>query len=110
AEASGQDPGKTTLLHARTPADELAKTAQVSDEEVAKWVADHPDRYRTPPRVRVRYVVYSPKDFATLATPSEDAVRAYYDAHRDDRFTAPEQVHARHILIKLAPDAHEQAR
>ena len=110
AERFGQDREQIDLLYVRIPADELAKTAKVSDEEVAKWVADHPDRYRTPPRVRVRYVAYSPKDFVTLATPSEDAVHAYYDSHRDDRFTVPEQIHARHILIKLAPDANEQAR
>ena len=51
----------------------LAKTVTVSDEELAKWVADHPDRYRTPPRVRARYAAYQPKDFAALAAPSEDA-------------------------------------
>ena len=82
----------------------------MSDADVEKWVADHPDRYRTPPRVRVRYVAYRPKDFAALAAPSDADVKAYYDEHRDDRFTAPEEVRARHILIKVPPAADEKAR
>src|SRR4030095_9855103 len=71
---------------------------------------DNPDRYRTAPRVRVRYAAYQPKDFAALAAPSEDTVKAYYEAHREDRFTAPEEIRARHILIKLPPDDDEKAR
>ncbi len=105
-----QDREQVNLLFVRVPAAELAKTATLSDEEVAKWVADNPDRYRTPPRVRVRYAAYLPKEFAALAKPSEDAVKAYYDAHRDDRFTAPEEIRARHILIQLDPDADEKTR
>jgi len=105
-----QDREQVNVAFVRTSASDLAKTATVSDEEVAKWVADHPDRYRTPERVRVHYAAYLPKDFASLAAPSDDEVKAYYDEHRDDRFTAPEEIRARHILIKLPPGADEKAR
>jgi peptidyl-prolyl cis-trans isomerase D len=105
-----QDREQVNLSFVRIPAADLAKTVSVSDDEVAKWVADNPDRYRTAPRVRVRYAAYLPKDFAALARPSEDAIKAYYDAHRDDRFTAPEEIRARHILIKLDPNADEKTR
>jgi peptidyl-prolyl cis-trans isomerase D len=105
-----QDREQVNVEFVRLSSADLAKTATVSDEEVEKWVADHPDRYRTPPRVRVRYAAYLPKDFAALAAPSDDEVKAYYDEHRDDRFTAPEEVRARHILIKLPPAADEKAR
>ena len=33
-------------------------------------------------------------------------MKQYYDAHLDD-YTKPEQVHARHILLKLDPDADD---
>jgi peptidyl-prolyl cis-trans isomerase D len=105
-----QDREQVNVEFVRLSSADLAKTATVSDEDVKKWVADHPDRYRTPPRVRVRYAAYLPKDFAALAAPSDDAVKAYYDEHRDDRFTAPEEVRARHILIKLPPAADDKAR
>lgn len=105
-----QEREQVNLAFVRTPVAEVAKTVTLSDEELAKWVAENPDRYRTPPRVRVRYAAYLPKDFAALAAPSDAAVQAYYDEHRDDRFTAPEEVRARHILIKLDPAADEKAR
>ena len=105
-----QDREQVNVEFVRLSSADVAKTATVSDADVEKWVADHPDRYRTPPRVRVRYAAYLPKDFAALAAPSENEVKAYYDEHRDDRFTAPEEVRARHILIKLPPAADEKAR
>src|SRR5262245_3462194 len=105
-----QEREQLNLEFVKVPSASLEKSVTLSDEELAKWVADHPDRYRLPPRVRVRYVAYQPKDFAALAAPSDAAVQAYYDAHRADRFTAPEEIRARHILIKLAPDADEKQR
>jgi peptidyl-prolyl cis-trans isomerase D len=105
-----QDREQIDLVFARVPAAELGKTVTLSDEELAKWVADHPDRYRLPPRVRVRYAAYQPGDFAELAAPSEEAIKAYYDAHRDDRFTAEEEIRARHILIKVPPGADDKER
>jgi peptidyl-prolyl cis-trans isomerase D len=105
-----QDREQVNVEFVRVSSADAGKTATVSDADVEKWVADHPDRYRTPPRVRVRYAAYLPKDFAALAAPSDDAVKAYYDEHSDDRFTAPEEVRARHILIKLPPAADEKAR
>ena len=44
----GDEREQVDLAFVRVPAADLAKTAAVSDEEVAKWVADHPERYRTP--------------------------------------------------------------
>jgi peptidyl-prolyl cis-trans isomerase D len=105
-----QDREQVNVEFVRVSSADVGKTATVSDADVEKWVADHPDRYRTPPRVRVRYAAYLPKDFAALAAPSDDEIKAYYDEHRDDRFTAPEEVRARHILIKLPPAADEKAR
>jgi len=105
-----QDREQVNVEFVRVSSADVGKTATVSDADVEKWVADHPDRYRTPPRVRVRYAAYLPKDFAALAAPSDDEIKAYYDEHRDDRFTAPEEVRARHIMIKLPPAADEKAR
>ncbi len=45
---------------------------------------------------------------ARVAVPDAEA-RAYYDAN-PERFTRPEQVHARHLLVKVAPTAPEEER
>lgn len=110
AEQFGHDREQVNLLFVRVPVDAVAASITVDDAEAAKWLADHSDRYRTAPQVRVRYAAYLPQEFAALAKPSDEAITAYYDAHRDDRFTAPEEVRARHILFKLEPGADEKAR
>jgi parvulin-like peptidyl-prolyl isomerase len=43
-------------------------------------------------------------DLSRVAGPDEKQVRAFYDEHRD-RMSRPEEVQARHILIKVAQDA-----
>lgn len=101
----------TIDLHfARVAPGDAARESAPSDADLQRWLDEHADQYRTRPRVRVRYVAYTATDFAELARPSEAEVRAYYDAHTHDRFMVPEQVRARHILIKLEPDATEARR
>jgi peptidyl-prolyl cis-trans isomerase D len=98
------------LIVAKIPAASQMAAVTLTDDELRKWLADHADRYRTPERVRVKYVTYAPKDFAALAAPSDDQVKSYYDQHKDDRFTEQEQVHTSHILIPVAPDADDAAK
>src|SRR5579883_1180118 len=81
---------------------------QVSPAEVeAQYRLDH---YRVPERVRVRYVAYREVDFLPEATVSDEAIQAYYDDHKDDRFSDPEQVRLRHIVVSLPADADEARR
>src|SRR5262249_29681370 len=47
---------------------------------------------------------------ATLAAPSPSQIEAFYEAHKTDRFTKPEELHARHILVRVAPGASDAAR
>jgi peptidyl-prolyl cis-trans isomerase D len=105
-----QDREQVDLLVGKITAASQTDAVTLTDDELQKWLADNADRYRTPQRVRVRYVAYSPKDFAAMAAPSEEAVKAYYDEHKDDRFTEQEQVRASHILVPVAPDADDAAK
>lgn len=104
------DREQVDLLVAKVTAASQADGVKLTDDDLQKWLAANADKYRTPPRVRVRYVAYSPKDFAALAAPSDAAVKEYYEQHRDDRFTEQEQVRASHILIPIAPDADDAAK
>lgn len=49
------------------------------------------------------------REVVAKVTVSDAEVHADYEAH-PERFTEPEQVHARHVLAKLAPGAGEEAR
>src|SRR5207247_1383542 len=63
-----------------------------------------------PARVRARYVAYRPADFLSRVEVKDDEVAEYYALHKDDKFTEPEQVRARHILVKTAADAGADAK
>ena len=104
------DHEKANLAFVRNAAADLAATITLSDEELQKYLDGHADPYRVPARVRARYVAYRPADFLSQVEVKDDEVAEYYALHKDDKFTEPEQVRARHILVKTAADAGPDAK
>jgi len=104
------DHEKANLAFVRNAAADLAATITLSDEELQKYLDGHADPYRVPARVRARYVAYRPADFLSQVEVKDDEVAEYYALHKDDKFTEPEQVRARHILVKTAADAGADAK
>src|SRR5437899_1824077 len=103
------DHEKANLAFVRNAAADLAATITLSDEELQKYLDGHADPYRVPARVRARYVAYRPADFLSQVEVKDDEVAEYFALHKDDKFTEPEQVRARHILVKTAADAGADA-
>src|SRR5439155_1009164 len=69
-----------------------------TDEEIAAYLAQHPDEFRQLDRRRVQYVTISARDFVT---PVSDAdVEKYYHEHAAE-FESPRQAHAAHILARV---------
>jgi peptidyl-prolyl cis-trans isomerase D len=101
---------QVNLLYVRISANDAAKDVTFSDEELADYLAKHEDRYLGPPTTRARYVAFKPEDYGTLATPSPEQVERFYEDHKSDRFTKPEEVRARHILVRIAPGATDADR
>src|SRR3989454_1131093 len=99
------DHEKANLAFVRSAAADLAATITLSDEELQKYLDEHADAYRVPARVRARYVAYRPADFLSQVEVKDDDIAEYYALHKEDKFTEPEQVRARHILIEAAADA-----
>src|SRR5437773_118248 len=104
------DHEKANLAFVRNAAADLAATITLSDEELQKYLDGHADPYRVPARVRARYVAYRPADFLSQVEVKDEEVAEYYALHKDDKFTEPEQVRARHILVKTAADAGADAK
>ena len=101
---------QVNLAFVRVAAAGEEKGISVTDDELTKYLQDHSDRYRIPTKVRARYIAYRRADFLAQADAPESAVADYYDLHKNDKFTDPEQVHARHILVKVAADAGDTAK
>jgi peptidyl-prolyl cis-trans isomerase D len=94
------DHEKAELAFVRSAAADLAKVISLTDEELEKYLSEHAEGYRVPPSVRARYVAYRPADFVAQVEVKDGEVAEYYALHKDDKFTEPEQVRARHILVK----------
>ena len=79
-----------------------------SPEEVAQYFERHKESYRTEPELQVRYLHFAPQDYLDKVTLTDAEIRDAYDSN-PERFTIPKTVEARHILIKVAPDASPEA-
>src|SRR5262245_38699822 len=89
----------------------LVAAAGATDEELAAYLAQHPDEFRQPDRRRVQYVTLSPKSFAPTVTDAE--VDKYYREHTKE-FESPRQVRAAHVLVRVpetgGSEAEDKAR
>ena len=72
--------------------------ANATEEELAAYLAQHPDEFRQPDRRRVQYVTLNPKDFPATVTDAE--VEKYYTEHVSE-FETPRQVRAAHVLARV---------
>jgi peptidyl-prolyl cis-trans isomerase D len=104
------DHDQVNLTFVRIAAAPLGQTVEPSADDLEQYLTAHADRYRVPARVRARYVVYRPVDFASQVQPTDGEVAEYYELHKEDRFTQPEEVRARHILVKLPEGGDETAK
>src|SRR5437899_9916519 len=107
AERYRLDHAQMNLSYVRAPAAADEKRISLTDDDLTKYLQEHSDRYRVPAKVRARYVAYRRADFLAQADVPESAIGDYYELHKNDKFTEPEQVRARHILVKVAGDAGE---
>jgi peptidyl-prolyl cis-trans isomerase D len=104
------DNGKVDLLFVRTAAADLAPGVTLSDEDLERYRSEHADTYRVPERLRVRYVAYRVPDFLDTVSVQDGEVAEHYELHKAERFTEPEQVRARHILVQTAAGGGEEAK
>jgi peptidyl-prolyl cis-trans isomerase D len=82
------------------------------DAALRAYFESHVEAYRTPERRRAAYVLLDPEHVSGIAPVTDEEAQAYYDSNRERLYTTPEQIRARHILIKVAPGtpaADEQA-
>ncbi len=76
---------------------------------VESYFKKNQTKYEIPASVDVKYVVFSWRDIAKGLSVSDDEARSYYGSHPKE-FIVPERTHARHILLKVPPDADATKR
>ncbi|MBI4208456.1 MAG: SurA N-terminal domain-containing protein [Deltaproteobacteria bacterium] len=85
---------------------EIGKTADAEllafyDKDKAQWV--------TGERRKVDYLLISPATLREKIEISDAEIKTYYSEHRKD-YESPEEIRARHVLIKVEADAKEEDR
>lgn len=90
-------------ISSATLLDEVA----VGADALQTYYETHRESFRQPERVRFSYVAYPAEHFAPDDAVSDQDIAAVYQRDRDSRFTTPERIRARHILLRLEPDASE---
>jgi len=99
-----QDPKKLMNL-----ARNLTQAKVLSDKAYAEGLNERPDiqeQLRIHERNKLSLAYVQEKALKDLSVSDED-VRLYYQAHKDD-YKVPAQVKARHILLRLPKDADEE--
>ncbi|MFW5975578.1 MAG: SurA N-terminal domain-containing protein [Desulfosalsimonas sp.] len=76
----------------------------ISDKEAENYFEQNKEDYKTPPKIKARYIRFTPGDYRDKVEVSEAEIKDYYDSHRSE-FKEPETVEARHILLKVPQDA-----
>ncbi len=85
----------------------LESKINITDEAAREYYEAHKENYRSPLRLKLAVVEIEPGvDDIEI---DENEIQAAYEEQRD-RFSKPEQRHARHILVRLVLDAGEDAR
>ncbi|MFQ5431512.1 MAG: peptidyl-prolyl cis-trans isomerase [Nitrospinota bacterium] len=77
---------------------------KINDEAVLKYFDKHSDEYTLPETREFEYLSVDPKKLAESVDITDKEIKDYYE-RRKAEFTTEEQVHARHILFALDPNA-----
>jgi len=101
---------KVNLAFVRVKGSDLVKEITPSDADVSKYYEEHREAFREPDRVAIDTVSYDAKDFEKDATVSDADIELEYNTYKTERYGEPEEVHARHILFSVPPDADEAKR
>ncbi|NKB87537.1 MAG: hypothetical protein GKS06_04900 [Acidobacteria bacterium] len=82
---------------------------EIDDAALRSRYTDNTESYRLPERRKVSYAVVDTEALRDVVTVDDEALRAEYEASLED-FTTDEQVKARQIVVRVAPDATEEDR
>ena len=97
-----------SLRFARVPADAYRDEVEVTKDKLRSFYEANLDRYRTPERVKLNYLMLDEQRLKGLVDVSEQTLRQYFEDHKAE-FIAREERATRHILIAVPPGADEDA-
>jgi len=99
---------KIALSFVKIASADLLGEISVDEKEAEEYYNSHQEAFRQPERVKFSYVAYPAKQFESGVEISAQDIDDFYNEHKEDQFTTPARVHARHILFSFPADATEE--
>jgi peptidyl-prolyl cis-trans isomerase D len=90
-------------------ADATSEKAEPDAKELEAFFKEHQQEYEIPPSLKLQYVTFSWRDIQKTMSVSDEEALAYFQNHPKE-FTQPERIRARHILLRVPPEASNEAR
>jgi peptidyl-prolyl cis-trans isomerase D len=78
-------------------------------KDLEAFFKEHQAKYEIPPSLKLQYIAFSWRDLEKTLSVSDEEALAYFNNHPKE-FTQPEQIRARHILLRLPPDSSTETR
>jgi len=86
--------------------DNLKDSGEVADTKREAYFKENQEKYRIPEKMKIASLTIDPAEYLDKVTVAEEEISDFYELN-PEAFKEPEQVQARHILIKVPPDAAE---
>jgi peptidyl-prolyl cis-trans isomerase D len=91
---------KLTLDYLEFSQSDITEDMSISDGEVQAYYDQNAETYRINEMAQAQYIVFDPKDYAGRMSVDTEDILDIYNADQE-RFVEPEQIRARHILLKV---------
>jgi peptidyl-prolyl cis-trans isomerase D len=101
---------KRTVAYVKFAASDETAAVETDEEGLTKYYEDNKARYTEPEKAKVEILAYAPDKFQDGVEVGDEEITEYYEASRKTRFTQPHEVHARHVLVRVPPDADDEAK
>lgn len=99
---------KRAIRYVRIPASGYLDQVDANNDAVRAFYDANKDRYRTPERVKLGYLLLDSAVLAPLVDVNDDALRGYFADHRAELLGREERA-VRHILVAASPGADSVA-
>jgi peptidyl-prolyl cis-trans isomerase D len=100
---------RTAVKYIVVRADDQRVDRTISDDEVARWYAEHQERYLRAEGRMIRYLQLSRQELMAAVVIGEDEIRSFYEDNLEN-YSHPAQRSARHILLRMEPGASDEDR
>jgi len=90
------------------PLQSFGDQLEITDQDIEDYYASHSDAFMTAERVKVQYLELDVSTLDPGIDVDEQTVQELYK-EQAAKYVTPEERHARHILVRLLPDADEDA-